>query len=92
MKIALAQINPTVGDIPGNLRRIRAWISRAEKKRADLIAANDITERGSGFASSQNRITLIRRTAPDRPVALPLMDKSAVARHILGEVAALLAG
>lgn len=62
------------------------------KKRADLIAANDITQPDAGFASGQNRITLLRRTAPDQPVALPLMDKSAAARHILVEVAALLAG
>ena len=62
------------------------------KKRADLIAANDITQPDGGFASSQNRITLLRRAAPDQPVALPLMEKSAVARHILVEIAALLAG
>jgi len=38
MKIALAQINPTVGDIAGNLRKIRAWMRRAERQKADLVA------------------------------------------------------
>jgi phosphopantothenoylcysteine decarboxylase/phosphopantothenate--cysteine ligase len=65
---------------------------KLDAKRADLVAANDITQPGSGFASGQNRITLLRRSAPDQPLALPLMDKRDAARHILAEVAALLAG
>jgi phosphopantothenoylcysteine decarboxylase/phosphopantothenate--cysteine ligase len=65
---------------------------KLDKKNADIVAANDITQPGSGFASGQNRITLLRRSAPDRPIALPLMDKREAARHILAEVAALLAG
>lgn len=65
---------------------------KLEKKRADIVAANDITLPGSGFASGQNRITLLRRSAPDRPIELGLMDKREAARHILAEAAALLAG
>ena len=37
MKIALAQINPTVGDIAGNVRKIRSWVTRAAQKRAELV-------------------------------------------------------
>ncbi|HVO32263.1 MAG TPA: NAD+ synthase [Elusimicrobiota bacterium] len=37
MKIALAQINPTVGDIPGNIRRIESWAARAARRHADLV-------------------------------------------------------
>lgn len=37
MKIALAQINPTVGDISGNSRKIRAWTARAADAHADLV-------------------------------------------------------
>ncbi len=37
MKIALAQINPTVGDIAGNLRRIREFVARARQRGADLV-------------------------------------------------------
>lgn len=36
MKIALAQINPTVGDFGGNVRRILRAVRRAERERADL--------------------------------------------------------
>lgn len=36
MKIALAQINPTVGDFVGNVRRIVRTVRRAEKGGADL--------------------------------------------------------
>jgi len=63
---------------------------KLEKKRADLVVANDITELGSGFAGSENRVTLIRARDPQRHEVLPRMDKHAVARHILGAVAELL--
>jgi NAD+ synthase (glutamine-hydrolysing) len=36
MKIALAQINPTVGDFPGNAKKILAFLRRAERAGADL--------------------------------------------------------
>ena len=34
MRIALAQINPTVGDIDGNAAKIAEWIGRAGATRA----------------------------------------------------------
>src|SRR5207244_1464032 len=34
---ALAQINPTVGDIAGNLRKIRSVIDKASRRKADLV-------------------------------------------------------
>lgn len=37
MKIALAQINPTVGDLDGNTRRILAFVRRAREQAADLV-------------------------------------------------------
>ena len=36
MKVALAQINPTVGDIAGNAQKIIACIARAKADGADL--------------------------------------------------------
>ena len=36
MRVALAQIDPTVGDIDGNAAKIAEWIGRAEGKGADL--------------------------------------------------------
>jgi NAD+ synthase (glutamine-hydrolysing) len=38
LRIALAQVNTTVGDFDGNLRRIRDAISRAEALGAELVA------------------------------------------------------
>jgi len=37
MRIALAQMNPIVGDIQGNLAKIRVWLRRAARKKADLV-------------------------------------------------------
>jgi NAD+ synthase (glutamine-hydrolysing) len=36
MRVALAQINPTVGDVDGNTAKIAAWIDRAREAGADL--------------------------------------------------------
>ena len=44
LTIALAQINPTVGDIPGNIRRIEA--ARAGATGADLIVFPELTISG----------------------------------------------
>ena len=38
LTIALAQLNPTVGDIAGNVARIRAARSRAAEQGADYVA------------------------------------------------------
>jgi len=35
-RIAIAQMNPTVGDIAGNVRRITAWLREAKKAKAKL--------------------------------------------------------
>jgi NAD+ synthase (glutamine-hydrolysing) len=37
MRLALAQINPTVGDIDGNAARIAEWIGRAGEAGAELV-------------------------------------------------------
>ena len=37
MRIALAQIDPTVGDIDGNAAKIAEWIARAREEGADLV-------------------------------------------------------
>ena len=37
-RIALAQINPTVGDLEGNSRKVIEYIERARESQADLIA------------------------------------------------------
>jgi NAD+ synthase (glutamine-hydrolysing) len=37
LRLALAQINPTVGDVEGNATKIAAWIDRAREEGADLV-------------------------------------------------------
>jgi NAD+ synthase (glutamine-hydrolysing) len=37
MRLALAQINPTVGDVDGNTAKIAAWIDRARAAGAELV-------------------------------------------------------
>ena len=37
MRIALAQIDPTVGDIDGNAAKVADWIGRAREGGADLV-------------------------------------------------------
>jgi len=62
LKVALAQINPTVGDVVGNARLIEAWIRRAEGQSADLVVfpelavlgypPRDLLDRGELIAAS----------------------------------------
>ena len=53
------------------------------EKNLDMIVANDVTEKGSGFGVDTNRVTLVRKDGSvDR---LPLMTKLAVARRIVRE-------
>src|ERR1700742_2046630 len=37
MRVALAQIDPTVGDIDGNSAKVAEWIGRAREEGADLV-------------------------------------------------------
>lgn len=46
LKIALAQINPTMGDIAGNLERLRAARKEAAAKGADLVVASEMVITG----------------------------------------------
>ena len=45
-RIAMAQINPTVGDIAGNTRLIKDWIKEARKAKADLVAFPELAITG----------------------------------------------
>ncbi len=42
MRLALAQINPTVGDLPGNARRIAEWVGKARAAGADLVVLPEL--------------------------------------------------
>jgi phosphopantothenoylcysteine decarboxylase/phosphopantothenate--cysteine ligase len=57
---------------------------KLDTKDLDLIAANDITAQGAGFAVETNRVTLIARGGAVQ--YLPLQSKPAVAEAILDRV------
>jgi len=61
---------------------------KLEKKKLDLIAANDITDKDSGFDSETNKVTLIDKSG--QVESLPLLSKREVADRILDKVVALL--
>lgn len=57
---------------------------KLQKKRLDLIAANDVSSTDSGFAVDTNRVTLL--SADGAVEALPLMSKEEVAHEIWDRV------
>jgi phosphopantothenoylcysteine decarboxylase/phosphopantothenate--cysteine ligase len=57
------------------------------KKQADLIVANDISRRGTGFDSDENEATIIGADGEER---FPLGPKSELARLILDRAERLL--
>ncbi|MEW6600948.1 MAG: NAD+ synthase [Nitrospirota bacterium] len=46
IRIVLAQINPTVGGLPGNVRKIIAGIKKARKLKADIVAFPEMAVTG----------------------------------------------
>ncbi|MEI6513333.1 MAG: bifunctional phosphopantothenoylcysteine decarboxylase/phosphopantothenate--cysteine ligase CoaBC [bacterium] len=63
---------------------------KLRSKNLDLIAANDVTEPGSGFETDTNRLTLLY---PDgRQDSLPQLPKSQAANRLLDAVLGLKAG
>jgi len=61
---------------------------KLEKKQLDLIVANDITDKESGFGADTNKVTLISRDG--KVEKLPLMSKREVADRILDRVVGML--
>jgi phosphopantothenoylcysteine decarboxylase / phosphopantothenate---cysteine ligase len=61
---------------------------KLERKRLDLVVANDVSASGSGFGTDTNEVTLL--WADGRRRALPLLPKAEVAEHVLDAVVELL--
>ena len=57
--------------------------AKLEKKKVDMIAANNLKDDGAGFGTSTNVVTLITK---DVLKELPLMSKDEVAHNILDEI------
>ena len=61
--------------------------SKLERKGADLIVANDVSQDGVGFAHATNAVTLVARGT--EPVEVALADKRSIARSVLNAVVAI---
>ena len=57
--------------------------AKLNKKKLDMIAANNLKVEGAGFGVTTNVVTLITK---DETVELPLMDKSEVAGRLLDAI------
>ena len=57
MKIAAAQISCVAGDVSANLRKIRDFISRAQKNGAELIVFPEMSDTGYSIAAIQKQAT-----------------------------------
>ncbi len=62
--------------------------SKMERKNLEMIVLNDVTAADAGFEVDTNRVTILTRDGGIE--SLPLMDKEAVAYHILQRVRGLL--
>lgn len=60
---------------------------KAVRKRVDLLVANDVSEPGSGFGATTNRVTIVRPGQPPEP--WPQLTKAEVAHRLLDEVVSL---
>lgn len=61
---------------------------KLERKKLDLIVANDVTAADAGFAVETNLVTLLRKDGSTE--TLPLQSKAAVAERIVAEVVEML--
>src|SRR5262249_22664137 len=60
---------------------------KLERKRCDLIVANDVSQSDAGFETETNRVVLVRHGVA--PESLPLLSKREVAERILDVTYAL---
>src|SRR3982074_3734129 len=80
MKIALGQINPTVGDLAGNVDRMVDFARRASEASADLIVfpelsvtgypPRDLVEKESFLERSECELQRLARETARLPIAL----------------------
>lgn len=62
--------------------------AKLEKKKADMIVANNVTSEGAGFATDTNIVSIYKKDGSITEV--PKMSKNQIAIKILGEIVSLL--
>jgi phosphopantothenoylcysteine decarboxylase/phosphopantothenate--cysteine ligase len=98
LSLELVRTPDILGEVKGNFIKVgfaaesEDLIANARKKLAkkklDLIVANDITDKKSGFGVDTNKVTLIDKKG--KAERLPLMSKREVADKILDRVVGML--
>ncbi|MGH9356562.1 MAG: nitrilase-related carbon-nitrogen hydrolase, partial [Terriglobia bacterium] len=88
MKIALAQINTTVGDFDGNAKRILSFAERAHERRADIAVfpelamcgypPRDLVERPDFIELCESKVKWLSEHLPPIPVLLGYVRRSGV--------------
>src|SRR5665811_1213881 len=91
MRLALAQVNPTVGDLGGNARAVRDWAAKAAERGAHLVAfpemmltgypVEDLALRASFVDASRAALAqlaadLLADGLGDLPVVLGYLDRA----------------
>jgi NAD+ synthetase len=101
MKIALAQINPTVGDFAGNVERIVKYARRAQERGADLVVfpelalcgypPRDLVERPGFIRKSETELERLAGLLPPVPALVGYVRRSrAVQGKAVADAAALI--
>jgi phosphopantothenoylcysteine decarboxylase/phosphopantothenate--cysteine ligase len=100
LTLELVKTPDILSEVKGNFIKVgfaaetQDLIANAQKKLTskglDIIVANDVTVKGSGFGSETNKVTILKKDG--KPEDLPLMSKREVADKILDNVSKLLKG
>ncbi len=101
MKIALAQINPTVGDFAGNIERMVKFAQCAQERGADLVVfpelalcgypPRDLVERPGFIRRSEDELARLAALLPPLPALVGYVRRSnAVQGKAAADAAALL--
>ncbi|MBI4056953.1 MAG: NAD+ synthase [Elusimicrobia bacterium] len=104
MKVALAQINTKVGDIEGNISKIKAWTIRAKKTGAELVLfpelsvpgypSWDLLEQNSFIQANEKALQALARWVKEPAVVVGFADKnpSRIGKPIFNAAAFLYGG
>jgi predicted amidohydrolase len=101
MKIALAQINTTVGDFAGNIERIVSYARRAQERGADLVVfpelalcgypPRDLVEKPEFVSRCEAELKRLAQLLPDIPALVGYVRHSGAKQgKAVSDAAALL--
>ncbi len=83
MRLAIAQVNPTVGDLSGNRRLVEEAAAKAIRERADLVALPEMVLTGYPPMDLLEREGFVRDQLAELDALLPISRKIAI---VLGAV------